>query len=342
MGRAYDITMPRGTLLSDVEKGQIIALQREMIPVRQIAESVGRSVGAVQSFIRRQKLPPRPAKRPNASKISEQQRRALLRKAKQGMHSASELVAELNLPVKKRRVQQILSGDPELRYKKMTCAPLLTDKHREERVKWARRFVSKGEAFWVSTIFSDEKKFCLDGPDGHCHYWHDLRRDPRFFSKRQNGGASLMIWAGLSFYGVTPVVFLSGRQDSQCYCETLSQGLLPFAAETFGQTRIWRLQQDNAPIHTSAHTREWLRSNSISVLPWPARSPDLNIIENLWGILVRRVYARGRQFANVAELQEAIEDSWATIDQELISKLFRSLPRRMLAVIAANGRATKY
>jgi len=41
-------------------------------------------------------------------------------------------------------------------------------------------------------LFSDEKKFSLDGPDGLNHYWHDLRKEPLTFSRRNFGGGSVM------------------------------------------------------------------------------------------------------------------------------------------------------
>ena len=53
---------------------------------------------------------------------------------------------------------------------------------------------------------------------------------------------------------------------------------------------------DNAKPHVSKLTNEWLKDNNINVIDWPAYSPDLNPIENVWIILVRMVYANGKQY----------------------------------------------
>ena len=47
----------------------------------------------------------------------------------------------------------------------------------------------------------------------------------------------------------------------------------------------------------------------INFLDWPANSPNLNFIENLWEYLSRSVYANGRQYSNIDQLKHAITDS---------------------------------
>jgi len=76
----------------------------------------------------------------------------------------------------------------------------------------------------------------------------------------------------------------------------------------------WQLRQDGASVHRSKLTVASLKERNVSVLTWPAKSPDLNIIENAWGILARMVYKDGRHFDNVEELVEAVASSWENID----------------------------
>uniref|UniRef100_A0A1I7XQM1 Transposable element Tc3 transposase n=1 Tax=Heterorhabditis bacteriophora TaxID=37862 RepID=A0A1I7XQM1_HETBA len=61
---------------------------------------------------------------------------------------------------------------------------------------------------WEKVIFSDEKKFNLDGPDS-CHsYWRDLRKEPLHFSTRTFGGGSVMVWGAFSDMGLVDLAFV--------------------------------------------------------------------------------------------------------------------------------------
>jgi hypothetical protein len=53
-------------------------------------------------------------------------------------------------------------------------------------------------------------------------------------------------------------------------------------------------QDDNAPIHTAGTVQSWFEegASELQYVPWPAQSPNLNIIEPLWSVLETR--ARNR------------------------------------------------
>ena len=53
--------------------------------------------------------------------------------------------------------------------------------------------------------------------------------------------------------------------------------------------------------------KTWFEETDL--LPWPSRSPDINPIENPWGILTREVYASGKQYSNVKELKRGIKEA---------------------------------
>lgn len=74
-------------------------------------------------------------------------------------------------------------------------------------------------------------------------------------------------------------------------------------------------QRDNASIHTAHVSRDWFKSKSTQVTKWPSKSPDLNPIENVWGILSRRDYANRRQFSNVAVIKSAVVRERENLDQ---------------------------
>ena len=101
-------------------------------------------------------------------------------------------------------------------------------------------------------------------------------------------------------------------------------------------------QQDNAFIHTSKKTKKWFQDQKIDVLEWPALSPDLIPIENIWGILARRVYANGRQFTNREASIDMIQKIWNEIEPEFLIKLVESIKNRCAAVVEKKADKISY
>ena len=151
----------------------------------------------------------------------------------------------------------------------------------------------------------------------------------------------LHVWAGMSYYGKTELYMFTGNMDAEFYEGILKERLLPDAARMFGG-RPWVFQQDGHPKHNSARVQAWLRDNVrfLAKGDWPANSPDLNPMENLWAYLQQRVYAREPR--TLAGLQQVIQQEWETIPIEKLQRLVNSMPRRFAAVQYKQGGPTSY
>lgn len=331
--------MPRATRLTAEEQSRILELAGQGQSQRQISAALHRSRCVIQRFLQN----PQGYGRHNAGgrppKLSDRDRRAIRRLASREGSTAATIQTQLQLPVHSSTVRRVLERAPHLRYEREQRQPRLTQAHKNARLLWARSHMSWADQ-WRSIIWTDEKKFNLDGPDGFSYYWHDLRKEKRVFSRRNFGGGSVMVWSGFSSQGKLPISFINGRMDAQGYQAQLQEHLLPNAARIAGGH--WILQQDNASIHTAISTSTWLRDQNVSILEWPACSPDLNIMENMWGLLARKVYANGRHFGTVAELKNQIIASWNEIAEEHMQSLINSLPNRIFTLIQKSGGYTGY
>ncbi len=108
--------------------------------------------------------------------------------------------------------------------------------------------------------------------------------------------------------------------------------MLPSADELYGEADLI-FQQNLAPAHTDKGTKSWFNDHGVTVLDWPANSPDLNTIDNLWGIVKRKM--RDTRPNNADDMKAAIKGTFVFIIPEQCHRLIASMPRRIDAVIHA-------
>ena len=240
----------------------------------------------------------------------------------------------------------------------------LTQATREKRLKFALANLHRR---WNLVMFTDRKKFLFSYPGskvkrvrwslaGHQHDSHQVFQPSH--------AQCVNVYAGISKYGITPLHTVAGtskhttahtNQRGQAarnitafeYKCVLSSTLLPAGSKMFTTQGIstWFLQQDNDSTHACATQiiNEWNRKkgSSIQLLPdWPPNSPDLNIIENVWGLVQEKVESRG--CSSFEEFRDAVKEEMAAVPGKLITNLFKSLPKRMQLVVSNCGQKIGY
>ncbi|KAG1444182.1 hypothetical protein G6F56_010402 [Rhizopus delemar] len=85
-------------------------------------------------------------------------------------------------------------------------------------------------------------------------------------------------------------------------------------------------QEYGASCHTGGYARWWKNKACTKGFDfWPAQSPDLNPIENLWYVLVKRIGRHRRQANHLEGLKVIIYEEWANLDHDIYVKLCRNI-----------------
>jgi transposase len=254
--------------------------------------------------------------------------RAAIRKVKtrwqKGKCVTSRKLAR-RLAISRTSVQRILRHDLGLKSYGVLMEPLLTDEHKEKRLKfanWIRTNFRKENT--MRFLFSDEKMFDIDGiyNSQNDRIWAIDRQDANRrggVRQRRKFPQKLMVWLGVCSKGVSPlVIFEKGTVDHARYIKEVLPVALKYGNKVFGND--WTFQQDGAKPHTHENSQSWCEEHFPSFISkdrWPPNSPDLNPLDYcIWN-----------------ELGQVIEWHTVTSKNTLINALRRAVRKISLDVI---------
>ncbi len=207
------------------------------------------------------------------------------RKERRKFVSSRKLARELG--ISRTSVRRVLKNDLKLQAYKIQNEPLLTDEHKEKRIKfanWIRTNFRKEDTMKI--LFSDEKMFDIDGVynSQNDRIWAVNRSEADIkggIRQKRKFPQKVMVWLGVCSKGVSPlVIFENGTVDHDRYIKEVLPVALKFGNNMFGNN--WTFQQDGANPHKHAKSQEWCGKNFPSFIDkdhWPPNSPDLNPLD---------------------------------------------------------------
>lgn len=340
--------------ISLIDCGKIIGLYDYGVKVADIARQVGLSRSSCDHVIDRYKKrgdpTPRNELKGRHRKLSDTDITALSISLKKypflPAHYHQEMLLRAGVEVSPRSV---LNYAKEMGIKSRIPArkPLLNEKNKKLRLKWAKEKKNWTKEDWNKVIWSDESFFTVDRHLGGLRVFREdnKRYETRnIVPTRKWDGGGVLVWACFHAKGKGPLVILEAKVDQSYYIECLANHFVPWLELLSLNTgKDYIFQEDNATCHTGRLTKEFKSKMTIECLDsWPSQSPDLNPIENIWNALEKGLESRKEEILKKDNLKACIYEEWEKLDVSLLDNLVSSMPARCQAVIKARGGNSKY
>jgi len=147
-------------------------------------------------------------------------------------------------------------------------------------------------------------------------------------------------WAAICWYSAGPVITVSGRISAGDYVDILGNQVHAMVHMFPNNDAV--SEDGSSPVHTTRIVDSWFadHEDALQHLPRPAQSPD--ILKPLWSVLESGVRSRFPPPPSLKQLKDVLNEVLCNIALETVHNLYQSMPRRIQAVLQANGDPTPY
>jgi transposase len=220
-----------------------------------------------------------------------------------------------------RRVRRRLHYHPV----HISVKPALTERHMEARLAWCQEHLHDNVR---SFVFLDEMGVCLDH---HRRLYWIKHGEARPVKETMPLKVRLNVWGAVWWEGKSDLHITRDNFNSEKYVEVLEATLSPHVP--MGRRRFI---QDGVPFHWTHAVTGWFSDHQVRLVEdFPAKSPDLNIVEYVWGWM--KYHIAGDEPHDADSLEEAIESAWESLAQVTIQHFMEHMTTVMREIIAADG-----
>ncbi|GFX80823.1 transposable element Tcb2 transposase [Trichonephila clavipes] len=250
---------------------------------------------------------------------------------------ANQFLAASGKQISRKTVARRLRGGRLYARRPVVCVPLTTQ-HRTARLQWCREHHNWTEQDWACVLFSDESRFSLSSDCRRQLIW----REWYCLSSRKYPGKGPI--SDMQYHSVGRHhdhrrrrlhVVANGIMTDQRYIDEVLLPHVRLFRGAVGDKFVF--MDDNATCHRTLAVEDCLDSEDIQRLVWPARSPDLNPIENVWDALGRQVAGRNYPPTNKNTLIRSLTEEWDKLLQQLLDNVVQSMVRRVECCITLLG-----
>ncbi len=145
-----------------------------------------------------------------------------------------------------------------------------------------------------------------------------------------------------SRYGRSPLVRTQGTLNQFKYMEILKQYVIPFKNKHNSNNSDFMCRHDGCGPHRAKKVAALLNAIDATISPRSAQSPDLNPIENVWGIMKRRLRIMPKYPTTAEELFGQLCEIWNGLPDGYFIKLSHSMVQRCYAIKNVSCKSSKY